>query len=216
MMCKHVRLLLNLLSRCVVESFDQLHPALQKFVVRDSLLRPALQDFVDSIAFFAAETVVQEVRVMNDLSDYANAWISDVKLLCQGFKGAVLAAMSEPLFMEHVVGHGSTRHAILRRKSKAGFGVYKVADKPGGRAPIDARSWSCHPHPALVLFRIDLGGRAPGLGCVRPGRLLQQFLNALLQRAVEEIDFHDLLKPVAQPAEAARPFSFHARRGKRV
>src|SRR6266403_130014 len=215
-MCEHVRLLLNLLSRRVVKSFDQLHPALQKFVVRDPLPRPAFQDFVDSIAFFAAETVVQEVRVMNDLSDYANAWISDVNLLCQGFKGAVLPAMSESLFMEHVVRHGSTRHAILRRKSKEGFGVYKIADKPGRRAPIDARSWSRHPNPALVLFRFDLGGCAPGLGRVRPGRLLEQFLHALLQRAVKEIDLHDLLKPVAQPAEAARPFSFHARRGKRV
>src|SRR5258707_6603736 len=215
-MCEHVRLLLNLLSRRVVESLDQLHPALQKFVVRDSLPRPAFQDFVDSIAFFAAETLVQEVRVMNDLSDYANAWISEVKLLRQGFKRAVLAAMSESFFMEHVVRHGSTRHAILRRKRKAGFGVDKVADKPGRRASIDARSWSRHPNPAFVLFRIYLGGRAPGLGRVRPGRLLKQFLNALLQRAVEEIDFHDLLKPVAQPAEAARPFSFHARRGKRV
>ena len=117
---------------------------------------------------------------MNDLCDYANAWISEVKLLCQRFKCAVIAAMSEPLFMEHVVGHGSTRHAILRRKSKAGFNVDKVADKPGRCAPIDARSWSCHPHPALVLFRIHLGGRAPGRGRVRPGRLLEQFLNALL------------------------------------
>src|SRR6267154_420241 len=169
-MCEHVRLLLNLLSRRVVESLDQLHPALQKFVVRDSLPCPAFQDFVDSKALFAAETVVQEVRVMNDLSDYANAWISDVKLLCQGFKRAVLAAMPESLLMEHVVGHGSTRHAILRRKSKAGSTVDKVADKPGRRAPIDAWSWSCHPHPAPVFFRIGLGGRPPGLGRVRPGR----------------------------------------------
>src|SRR5713226_2693734 len=180
MMCEHVRLLLNLPSRRVVESFDQLHPALQKFLVRHSLPRPAFQDLVHSIAFFAAETVVQEVRVMNDLSDYANAWISDVKLLCQGFKCAVLAAMSESVFMEHVVRHGSTRHAILRRKNEAGFRVDKVADKPGRRAPVDARSWSRHPHPALVLFRVDLGGRASGLGRVRPGRLLEQFLNALM------------------------------------
>src|SRR5579859_2042719 len=127
---------------------------------------------------------------MNDLSDNSNAWISDVKLLCQGFKCAVLAPMSEPLFMEHVVRHGSTRHAILWRKSKAGFGVDKVVDKPRGRATIDAWSWSRHPHPALVFFRIDLGGRAAGLGGIRPGRLLEQFLHALLQRAVEEIDLH--------------------------
>src|SRR2546429_9347387 len=130
-MCEHVRLLLNLFSRRVVESLDQLHPTLQKFVVRDSLLRPALQDFVDSIAFFAAETVVEEISVVNHLSDQPNVWVADVKLLCQGFKRAVLAAMSEPLFMEHVVRHGSTRHAILRRKSKASFSVDKVADQPG-------------------------------------------------------------------------------------
>src|SRR5258708_10151366 len=127
-MCEHVRLLLNLLSRRVVESFDQLHPALQKFVVRDSLPRPAFQDLVDSIAFFAAETVVQEVRVMNDLSDYANASISYVKLLCQRFKCAVIAAMSESLFMEHVVRHGSTRPSSLRPKNKPAFNVDKVVD----------------------------------------------------------------------------------------
>src|SRR5258708_29110050 len=144
-MCERVRLLLNIRSRRVVESFDQLHPALQKFVVRDSLPRPAFQDLVDSIAFFPAETVVQEVRVMNDLSDYANACISEVKLLCQRFKCAVIAAMPEPLFMEHVVRHGSTRHAMLRRKNKAGFKVDKVADKPGRRAPIDPPSCSSHP-----------------------------------------------------------------------
>src|SRR5215475_13936840 len=107
MMCEHGRLLLNLLSRRVVESFDRLHPALQKFVVWDSLPCPAFEYLVHSVAFLPSKTVVQQVRVMNDLSDYANAWISDVKLLCQGFKCAIVAAMPKPLFVEHIERHSS-------------------------------------------------------------------------------------------------------------
>src|SRR3954470_21544482 len=99
-MCKHVRLLLNLLSRRVVESFDQLHPALQKFVVRDSLLRPTFQDFVHSVALLAAETDVEEISVVNHLSDQPNLWVADVKLFGQRFKRAIVAAMSKPFFVE--------------------------------------------------------------------------------------------------------------------
>src|SRR5215475_3323480 len=164
MMCEHVRLLLNLPSRRVVESLDQLHPALQKFVVRNSLPRPALEYLVHSVAFLASETVVQQVRVVNDLSDYANAWISHVKLFCQGFKRTVIAAMSEPFFMEHVVRHSAIGHTAFRRERKPRFTVNKLADHPSGGAPIDAWSWSRLPNSAFVLFRIDLGVRAAGLG----------------------------------------------------
>ena len=56
--CEPVRVLLNSLPRRVVESFDEFHPALQKFVVRNSLLCPPFQDFVHSVSLLAAKPVV--------------------------------------------------------------------------------------------------------------------------------------------------------------
>ena len=64
----------------MVESFDEFHPALQKFIVRNSLLRPPFQNFVYSVALLAAEPVVEEIRVVNDLSDQANLRVADAEL----------------------------------------------------------------------------------------------------------------------------------------
>src|SRR4030095_1833712 len=48
-----------------IESFDQFHYALQKFLVRQTLLRPALQDLVHAVTFLVAELVIQQIRVVN-------------------------------------------------------------------------------------------------------------------------------------------------------
>jgi len=51
----------------VIESLHDLHSAVEKLLVRDSLPGPALQYLIDPIAFFTAELLIGQVRVMNDL-----------------------------------------------------------------------------------------------------------------------------------------------------
>jgi len=113
-------------------------------------------------------------------SDYANAVDLGREIALSGFQTfAVLAAMAPNPSHEHVVGHGSTRHAMLRRKSKAGFTVDKVAISQADahdRRPVLVLS----PTPYPCIFGFGLGGRAPPTWRVRPGSPLEQFLNALL------------------------------------
>src|SRR5262250_88304 len=94
------RLLLKSFLWCVVESFDEFHPALQQFVVRDSLTRPAFQYLVHAVTLLAAKPVIREVCVVNHLPDHSNLRVADVKLFSEGLKRAVIAAMSKPFFME--------------------------------------------------------------------------------------------------------------------
>src|SRR5215472_138911 len=122
MICKHVCLLLNSLLRCVVEPFDQFHPALQKFVVRNPLPGPAFQYLVDPVALFAAKPVIREICVVNHLPNHCNLRVADVKLFCEGFKSAVIAAMAEPFFMKHIERYAASRDTVLRRKSKPRLG----------------------------------------------------------------------------------------------
>src|SRR2546429_459072 len=150
---------------CVVEPFDEFYPALQQFVVRDSLTRPAFQYLIHAVTLLAAKPVIREICVVNHLPDHSNLRVADVKLFCEGFKRAVIAAMSEPFFMKHVEWHAASRHTVLRCKSKPCFGVDKVSDQPSRRTAIDSRPWSSDPEPALVVLRVDLadggGGRWP-------------------------------------------------------
>ena len=101
---------------------------LQQFVVRDSLTRPAFQYLIHTVTLLAAKPVIREICVVNHLPDDRNSWIADVKLFGEGFKRAVIAAMSEPFFVKHVEWHAAGRHTVLRCKGKPRFGVDKVSD----------------------------------------------------------------------------------------
>src|SRR5260370_13407985 len=58
----HLRLLASLCWR-VVQPFHQFHAALEKFLVRKSLPRPALQNLVHSVAFLPAEPAIPNTPV---------------------------------------------------------------------------------------------------------------------------------------------------------
>src|SRR5262249_12490546 len=113
------------------------------------------------------------------------------------------AAVAEPFGMEHVERDGASRHTILRREGEPRLAVDEMPDQPRGRAAVDAGPRPRHPYPAFVVFRIDLDVWAPRLGRTRAGRLVQPFPDAFLKRAVEKIDFNDLLKAIPQPFETA-------------
>ena len=125
------------------------------------MLRPPFQDFVNSVALLAAEPVVEEIRVVNDLSDQANLLVADVKLFGERFKRAIVAAMSEPFLVEHVVGHRARRHAAFGREGKPRLPVDKTVNQPGGRAAVDTGPWPRHPSSALVVLWIDLAASGP-------------------------------------------------------
>ena len=65
----------------MIESLDQLHSAIEKLLVQNSLSRPALEYLVDSITFFAAELVVGEIRIMNNLGNHLHSSITNPELL---------------------------------------------------------------------------------------------------------------------------------------
>src|SRR5215813_1613845 len=89
-------------SQYLVESFNQFHPPLQQVIVRQILLCPASQNFVQSLTFGSTEFIVPEIGVMDDLSYPFHPAVADCELLVKGLERAVLAAMAESLRAEHV------------------------------------------------------------------------------------------------------------------
>src|SRR6266704_2425874 len=99
----------------MIEPLNQLHSSSEKFLVGDSLPCPSLQYLVDSIAVLAAKFVVRDVRIVNNLGDDRHFVIANPKVLLQCLEGAIVAAVSEPILLEHIEWYGSARYAFFRR-----------------------------------------------------------------------------------------------------
>jgi len=117
---------------------------------------------------------------------------------------------SKPIFVEHVVGQPARRTRSSERRTNVPFRSIKTANQPGGRAAIDTRprlvTTLC-----LVVFGLICCSAAPDLDRARP-RCFPEFLNALCNRAVEEIDLGDILE-IDFEARLRRPACSSARRG---
>jgi hypothetical protein len=135
-----------------VESFDQIDAAVQKFPVRDSPASPTFQHLVDSETFPAPELFIEQIRIMNHLSNDVHFRITDAELFLQSLKRAVVAAMVEPA-MIHVKRDRLWGDMVFFCKVEAGLGVNESADQPGGRAAIDARPGPRHPDLSRWLAR---------------------------------------------------------------
>src|SRR5438132_13746182 len=116
----------------MIEPLNQLHSSNKKFLVGDSLPCPSLQYLVDSITFLAAKFVVREVRIVNNLGDDLHFVIANPKVLLQCLQGAIVAAVSEPVLLEHIEWYGSARYAFFRRETNPALGsIWGPKSQPG-------------------------------------------------------------------------------------
>src|SRR6516164_5246981 len=143
----------------VIQTFHQLHPALQKFCVRYSLAGPTLQDFVYTETFFAAEFLVGKVGIVNGFGDHPHFAVADSEVFLEGFKRTILAAMPKAFTVKHVEGHSAVRHLIFQGKCKSCFWIDEAPDQPCRCRPIYTWSRSGYPHSVLVVPKIDLRSR---------------------------------------------------------
>src|SRR6516164_3218258 len=74
----------------VIQTFHQLHSALQKFWVRYSLPGPTLQYAVYAEAFLAAEFLVGQVGIMNDFGNHFHRSLSDSEVFLERFESTVV------------------------------------------------------------------------------------------------------------------------------
>src|ERR1035437_671299 len=65
----------------LVQAFDQIHPTLQQFVIRQILLRPAIQDLVQPLSLDPSEFLIAEIGIVNDLRDAFDPAVLDRELL---------------------------------------------------------------------------------------------------------------------------------------
>src|SRR5487761_132486 len=145
------------LGERMIKSLHQLHPPCQEFVVGDPRARPAFQHFVYAEAFLAAEFLIQQVRIVDDLPNDCDPVVSDWKRLLQGFERAILAPVPKAA-VKHVEGHCLARNMAFGRKSKPSFRIDVTPDEPGRSRPIDSRPRSRHPNPSDILSPAYFGG----------------------------------------------------------
>src|SRR5215469_6220202 len=128
-----------------VQTFYQLHPAAQQFLVSHILRRPPVQYPVQSLPFHAPEFLVPQVGIVNDLRNALHLPVPDGELFAQRFKRAVVPAMTEPLFHKHVEGNRLGMGGGSSSENKSRLGINEPADQPGRRDAINPRTRSRHP-----------------------------------------------------------------------
>src|SRR5260370_33127197 len=82
----------SLLQECV-ESIKAFKAATEDFFVGQSLLRPTLQDAIDSHTFDALKSRVIQIGVMNHFADFRDGFIGDGKTLRERLKRAAIAVV---------------------------------------------------------------------------------------------------------------------------
>src|SRR5215470_16155636 len=133
---------------------------------------------------------------MNDFCHHFHFGVRDPEILSEDFEGAVITSVSKTFAVEHVVRHSVLRGLAIRRKCKSCPRINKAPNQPGRCRTIHSGSRPGYPHPLLIVLASDDVGCCLGWFCETPGvRIREQLRYPLLQRTVEEIHFHNLLKP---------------------
>src|SRR5437773_299099 len=140
----------------MIESLDQLHSAVKELLVRDSLSCPTLEDFVDPITLFAAEFLVRDICVMNNLRDDLYPSVANPEVLLQRLERAVFAAVPKTVLVKHVERNRLPRHLVFRREGKPGLGIDEAPNQPGRCASVYTWPRSGYPNPLFVFPRINL------------------------------------------------------------
>ena len=117
---------------------------------------------------------------MNDFGDDLHFVIANPKVLLQCLEGAIVAAVSEPVLLEHIEWYGFARYAFFRRENKPRLSIDIAPNEPRGRAPVYTRSRSRHPRSSLVISRIDGHGRRRPASRTSRIRLLEELTDPFL------------------------------------
>src|SRR5262249_55089290 len=98
------------LQKCVkrIEAFETTP---QNFFIGQSLLRPTLEDAIDSNAFAPLKFIVIEISIVNHFCDLLGSFVLDPESPDQRFKGAVVS-----IVREIAVQHVEREHTSVRRK----------------------------------------------------------------------------------------------------
>jgi hypothetical protein len=69
------------LGQRLVQAFCQLHPAFEELRVTQVLFRPPFHDLIDAETFPPPELLVEQIRVVNDLTHDQDNFVVDAKRL---------------------------------------------------------------------------------------------------------------------------------------
>ena len=108
---------------------QQAESRVQELAIRDSLLRPPVQHFVNSKTLFATELLIKKVCVVNDLSDHSHLLVTNSKCLLQRLERAVLAAVAE-VTVKHVKGHCFAGNMFFRPEGETRLSVNESPNQP--------------------------------------------------------------------------------------
>src|SRR5215471_9755386 len=149
---------------------------------------------------------------MNNFRDGPHLPVADAKILSQGFKAAVVSAMSEARVVEHVERNGLFRNLVLGSEYKPRIWIDKPPDQPRGCTAIYSGTRPGHPDTALEFVRVDFPGKRHRFACASRIRVGEQFGYSLLQWASEEIDIRNFLETATQTRKPADTLSVFRRR----
>src|SRR5215467_13768176 len=85
----------------IVERIKALKPAAQDLLIGNSFAPPTFEHPINSDAFSALKFFVIQVSVVNHFGDLACSVVLNTEALNQGFKSAIVSAMSE-ISVEHI------------------------------------------------------------------------------------------------------------------
>src|SRR5215472_11173226 len=89
-------------SHALVQAFNQVHPSLKQFVIRQVLFGPSVQHFVQTLSLCATKFLIAEIGIVNNLCNLLNPRVLDREFFLQGLERAVLSPVAESLWAKHV------------------------------------------------------------------------------------------------------------------
>src|SRR6202022_5008434 len=113
----------------------------------------AIDEGPDAGNLGAAELVVLEVDVVNDLGDRAQGGVLEASALQQHFERALVAFVGE-LRLEHVEAQLTFMRTVTlaRYELEMRFGIDQTAAQPGAGDPICVNALACDPGPVAGRF----------------------------------------------------------------
>src|SRR5215467_10911929 len=196
--------LLALLPERLIEAVEHFRAARDPLQVIRRGQRDAVDQGPHADRFVAAELVVLEVNVVNDLGDGAQRRILGRDAIEQHLEGALVALMCE-LGLEHVEAQLAFDRAIALagNELEARIRVDETTDQP--RAPDTVNVYTLPRHPCSIAQRRKRAGLRIDVLVPHPGHILAQpnlqfrerAFGAFAANRTKEVDLDNLGEPLA-------------------
>src|SRR5205823_13786429 len=151
------RSLFQYLRHSRVKPLYQLHAAAKEFFITDSVFRPANKGTIQTQTLRAAELLVIQICVVNDLCNGTYATIPNREFLAKGLKSTVVSLVPEPPCLEHIEGNGVWMTSRIIVKDELGAPIDEVPNQPGRRHSINSWTRPCYPDPITIGFSLCAG-----------------------------------------------------------